>query len=155
MQNVLIVIPPGKEPEQAIQAAIDLAQHRGVRLVALIVLDLRLATRVANRLTEVGFMGEEIGDHVTEVIEQEYRSDSEALLQRISERAKREGVSVTVLLEEGDRGEVCTRIIRAHEIGTALLVTEKHSWLTRFLSRSAAVRLPALAECEVRLMEEE
>jgi nucleotide-binding universal stress UspA family protein len=155
MQNVLVVIPPRKEPERAIQAAIDLAKRRGVRLVTLIVLDPRLAARVANQLTEVGFMGEQIGDQVTDVIEHEYRSDAETLLQRISERAQREGVNVTALLEEGERGEVCARIIRAYEIGTALLVTEKHSWLTRFLSRSAAARLPALAGCEVRLMEEE
>jgi hypothetical protein len=34
-------------------------------------------------------------------------------------------------------------------------VAERQSWLTRFLSRSAAVRLPALSGCEVRVMEED
>ncbi len=155
MQSILLVIPPSKEPEQAVHAAIQLAKQRAARLVALVVLDPRLPACVASRLTEVGFMGEEIGEQVSDVIEHGYRSGSEALLQKIGERAKREGVAVIPLLEEGDTAEVCARVIRAYEIGIALLVTEKQSWLTRFLSRSAAVKLPALAGCEIRVMEEE
>jgi hypothetical protein len=46
-------------------------------------------------------------------------------------------------------------VILTHQIGLALLVAEKRSWLTRFLSRGAAVKLPALSGCEVRVMEEQ
>jgi nucleotide-binding universal stress UspA family protein len=155
MHNVLLVIPAGSEPQQAMRAAIDLAKQHGGALVALVVLDAEQATRAASTLTEVGFMGEEVGTQVSETITHEYRSDAETLLQALAERAKKEGVVVTPLIEAGDTGEICGRVIRTHQIGTAVLVAEKRSWLTRFLSHSAAVKLPALAGCDVKVMEED
>ena len=155
MQNVLVVIPAGKEPQRALQAAIELAKERGVQLVALAVLDPRLSSRVATTLTEVGFMADEVGASVGNTLLHEYRVESEALLQALAKRAKRDGVSVTPLIEEGDTEEICSRVIRTHQIGTAVLVAEKRSWLARFLSHGAAVSLPALAGCEVRVMEED
>jgi len=155
MQNVLIVIPAGKEPQHAMRAAIALAKERGGRLVALTVLDPELSSRVASTLREVGFMGEQVSNQVSDAIRREDRCCSEALLQAVVERATSEGVAVTPLLEQGDTGDVCGRVIRTYHIGVAVLVAEKQSWLTRFLSRSAAVNLPAWAGCEVRVMEED
>ena len=155
MQNVLIVIPADQEPQQAIRAALALAKERGGGLVALVVLDADLPARVASTLAEVGFVGEHLGSQVSDAIVREYRNRSDALLQALVERGKREGVGVTPIIEQGDAGEICGRVIRTHHIGTAVLVAEKRSWLTRFLSRSAAVNLPALAGCEVRVMEED
>src|SRR5438128_8348312 len=99
MQNVLVVIPAAKEPQQAVRAAIDLAKERGGMLVALAVLDPDLPARAANTLTEAGFMGEQLGDQVRGAIIREYRSRSEALLQAVAERAKKEGVAVTPIIE--------------------------------------------------------
>jgi nucleotide-binding universal stress UspA family protein len=155
MHNVLIVIPAEQEPQQAMRAAIELARQRGGRLVALVVLDPDLPARVASTLTEVGFMGEQLGSQVSDAIVREYRVRSQALLQTLVENGKREGVVVTPLIEQGDTGEICGRVIRTHQIGTAVLVAEKRSWLTRFLSRSATVNLPALAGCEVKVMEDD
>jgi nucleotide-binding universal stress UspA family protein len=155
MQNVLLVIPAGKEPQQAIAAAIELARQRGGSLVALVVVDPNLPTYAASTLTDLAFMGEEVSEQVSDVIVREYHTRSEALLHVVVERAKKEGVAVTPIIEQGDIGEICSRIIRTHQIGTAVLVAEKRSWLTRFLSHRAAVRLPALSGCEVRVMEED
>ena len=155
MRNVLLVIPAGKEPQEAIGTAVELARQRGATLVAVVVLDADLPSQVANRLTEVGFMGEQIGKQVRDAIAHEYHGRATALLQALAERANKEGVPVIPLIEQGDTGEICSRIIRTHQIGTAVLVAEKRSWLTRFLSHSAAVKLPALAGCEVRVMEED
>ena len=155
MPNVLLVIPGGAEAQRAMAAAIDLAKAHGGHLVALIVLNPAQATRAARTLSEVGFMSEEVGTQVGAAITHEYRSDAEALLQALGERAGRDGVVVTPLIEEGDASEICDRVIRAHRIGTAILVAEKRSWLTRFLSRGAATQLPALAGCDVKVMEED
>ena len=154
-RNVLILIPTGREPQQAIRAAIDLAKQRGGALVALVVLDRELAARVSTRFSETGFMSEHVEHQVSETIMREYRTRAESLLRMISERATKEGVAATSILEEGDTEDVCGRVIRTHQIGTAVLVAEKRSWLTRFLSRSAAVNLPTLAGCEVRVMDED
>jgi len=155
MQNVLIVIPPGKEPQHAMRTAIALAKECGGELVALTVLDPELPLRVASTLAEVGFMGEQVSNEVSDTIRREDRCCSETLLHAVVEHAKSEGVTVTPLIEQGDTGEVCGRVIRAYHIGVAVLVAEKQSWLTRLLSRSVAVNLPAWAGCDVRVMEED
>ena len=154
MQNVLIVIPAEKEPQRAMQAAIELARQRQGELVALVVLDPAISSRVVSRLTEVGFMSDEVGSQVSDAIVREERGCAEALLQGLAERAKKEGVVVTPIIEQGDTGEICGRVIRTHGIGTAVLVAEKRPWLTRFLSHTAAVNL-TLPGCEVRVMEED
>jgi len=155
MHNVLLLIPAAREPQRASAAAIELARQRGGKLVALVVVDPNVPSYAASTLTDVGFMGEEVGEQVTETIVREYHTRSAALLHTLAERAKKEGVVVTPILEEGDIGEICRRVIRTHQIGIAVLVAEKRSWFTRFLSRSAAVQLPALSGCEVRVMEED
>ena len=154
-QNVLLVIPAGKEPRHAIAGAIDLARQRDTNLVALVVIDPNLPTYAASSLTDVGFVGEEVAEQVSDAIVREHRECARALLQVLAEQAKKESVVVTPLIEEGDISEICRRVIRTHQVGTAILVTEKRSWLTRFLSRSAAAQLPALAGCEVHVMEED
>jgi len=154
-QNVLLVIPAGKEPWRAIAGAIDLARRRNGGLVALAVIDPNVSIYAASSLTDVGFMGEEVGDQVSEAIVREYRTCAEALLHVVAEHAKKEGVVVTPIIEQGDIGESCRRVIRTYQVGTAVLVAEKRSWLRRFLSHSAGVPLPALADCEVHVMEED
>jgi nucleotide-binding universal stress UspA family protein len=155
MHNVLVLIPAGTEPQRAIRAAIGLAKEKGERLIAVVVIAPEVGSRVTSALSDVGFVGEHVGNQVLETIRHEYRTRSEALLRGIAEQAQQEGVAVTPMIEEGDTGEICARLIRTHQIGTAVLVAERQSWLTRFLSRSAAVRLPALSGCEVHVMEED
>jgi nucleotide-binding universal stress UspA family protein len=154
-QNVLLVIPAGKEPWRAIARAIDLCRRRNAGLVALVVIDPNLPSFAASSLTDVGFMGEEVGDQVGEAIVREYRACAEALLHVLTEHAKKESVVVTPIVEQGDSGEICRRVIRTHQVGTAVLVAERRSWLMRLLAHSAAVPLPAFADCEVHVMEEE
>jgi nucleotide-binding universal stress UspA family protein len=153
--NVLIVIPADKEPQQAVRAAIDLAHERRSTLVALVVLDPDVPGHIASTLSEVGFMGEEVGTQVGDAIVREYRTRAQTFLQAVVERAKEKGVAVTPLVEQGDPGEICSRVIRTHAIATAILVAEKRSWLTRFLAHAATVKLPKLFGCEVRVMEED
>jgi nucleotide-binding universal stress UspA family protein len=155
MQNVLLVIPAGTEAPRASGAAMELARQRGGHLVVLVVLDPNLPTHATSTLMDLGFMGEEVGEQVGEAIVREHRARAAALLQALGERAKKEGIVVLPLIEQGDIGELCRRVIHTQQIGTAVLVAEKRSWLTRFLSHTAAVQLPTLAGCEVRVMEDD
>ena len=155
MQNVLLIIPADKEPEQAMRAAIDLAKARQGTLIALVVLDPEAATRAASTLTDVGFLGERVGEQVTAAIVHDQRAHCETLLDDLAERAKKEGVVVTPLIEEGDTGEICARLIRTHRIGTAIVVAARRSWLARLFSPGETVDTEALSGCEVRWIEDD
>jgi nucleotide-binding universal stress UspA family protein len=153
MSNVLLVIPPGIRPRRARDHAVEAAARSGGALVGLVVLDPAETARIAARL-DSAFMGERVSDRVVEVLAHEQRSQAEAVLTAVGQQAEARGVRFTPLIEEGDPEEVWTRVVRTHQIAAAILVVEKRSWLSRILSRSAAVRLPALADVSLTVIEE-
>ncbi len=153
MPNVLLVIPPGIEPRRARDEALAAAERLDGGLVALVVLDPAETTRIAATL-DSAFMGDRVSDRVVEVLARESRGRADEMLAALAAEAGRRGVAFTPLVEEGDPSEVCARVIRARDIALAVVVAEKRSWLSRFLSGGADVRLPALAGCEVKVLEE-
>lgn len=151
--NVLLVIPPGIQPRAARDHALDVAVSGGGSLIGLVLLDPAETARIAATL-DSAFMGERVSDRVVEVLAREQRHQAEALLAAIAEQAAARGVAFVPLIEEGHADEVCARVVRAHRVGTAVLVVEKRSWLSRILARSAGVRLPSMADCTLTVMEE-
>lgn len=154
MKNVLLVTSPVTDAPRAVAYALRRAKEIGGGLLALAILDPSLTQRVATTLTDVGFVGEKVSEDVADTLAREQRTQAETLLNQIAEQAKTDGVAFTPLIEAGDPSEVCSRIVDTGNVQCAVLVAEKRSWLTRLLSHSAPVKLPALAGCEVKVMEE-
>jgi nucleotide-binding universal stress UspA family protein len=154
MKNVLIVIVPGYEAPRAAEYAIRRTSELGGELIALAVVDPKAHQRVASALSDVGFVGERVSEKVIEALAREQRGFAELQLAQIRAEAERQGVAATVMIEMGDPGDVAPRICREREVGLCVLVVEKVSWVTRFLSRSTPVKVPALAGCEVKVMED-
>jgi len=154
MANVLLVVPPGIRPLAAREHAIEAAARGGGTLFGLVLLDPAETARIAATL-DSAFMGERVSDRVAEVLAREQRNQAESLLAEIGAQAQTRGVPFVPLIEDGDADEVCGRVITAHQIASAILVVEKRSWLSRILSRSAAINLPAMANCTVTVMEED
>lgn len=154
MGNVLLIIPPGVQPEASERHSLDLARRAGGSLITVAVLDPAETARIGSRL-DSAFMGEEVSDRVVEVLAREQRVRAERLLEEIGARARAAGVPFVPLVEEGNPEEVCARLVRAYEIDAAVLAVERRSWLARFLSRSTKVKIHALAGCEVTVVEED
>lgn len=154
MANVLLIIPPGIQPRAARDHAMAAAARSGGTLIGLVLLDPAETARIAASL-DSAFMGGRVSDRVVEVLAREQRSQAEAVLAEVGAQAQARGVPFVPLIEEGDADEVCARVIRAHQVAAAVLVVEKRSWLSRILARSAAVKLPAMANCALTVVEEE
>ncbi len=153
MKNVLLVIPPGVKPQIGLQRALDRASETGAKLVALVILDPNETVRIASRL-DSAFLGERVGDRVIKALEREQSVRAEDLLAEITADAGASGVEIIPLIESGDTTDVCERVIRQHDIGYAVLLAERRSWLTRLLSRSSTVNIPAFEGCEIQVIEE-
>jgi nucleotide-binding universal stress UspA family protein len=154
MTTVLLVTSPSIVAPNAVAYALRRAKESAARLLAVVVLDADLTRRVAAALTNEGFVGEKVSDGVVEILGREQRARADALLQQIAGQAAAAGVPFASLIETGDASDVCARIIPAHDVSLAVLVAEKRSWLTRFLSQTAAVKLPSFAGCEVQVMDD-
>jgi hypothetical protein len=154
MKNVLLLLSPELDAPNAVAYSLKRAKEIGGGLVAVAALDPKLTQRIAATLANVGFVGEAVSDNVMDTLTREQRLHAEQLLNRIEEQARNQGVAFRGMIEEGDPSEICAPIVRQHDIVAAVLVAEKQSWLTRFLSRSAPMNLPVLAGCEVKVMED-
>jgi nucleotide-binding universal stress UspA family protein len=154
MANVLLVIPPGVRPRAARDTAIEAAARAGGTLIGLVLLDPAETARIAATL-DSAFMGERVSDRVVEVLVGEQRNQAETVLAEIAAAAQARGVPFVALIEQGDADEVCARVIRTHQVSAVILVVEKRSWLSRILARSSAVKLPAMANCTLTVMEED
>ena len=153
MKNVLLVIEPGYEAPDATAYALSQARERGASLIALAVLDPGTHQRVASTLSNVGFVGGRVREGVVDALEKERRTFAEMQLQQIAEEAQRQRIECETIIREGETSEVCAGVVSLNNVSLAVLVAEKRSWVTRFLSRSATVKLPNLAGCEVKVME--
>lgn len=154
MSKILLIIPPGVRPDASTRYAIEAARREGSSLVAVVVLDQAETARIAATL-DGAFMGERVSDRVVEVLAREQHTRAETLLDSIGEQARGAGIEFVPLIEEGDPSAVCSRIVQRYQIAAAVLAVERRSWLARFLSRSANVKLPTVAGCEVNVIEED
>ena len=154
MKNVLLVVAPGYEAPNALAYAVSRARELGGGIVVLAVLDGESLSRVAAAFTDVGWVGERVSDDVVEALGAERRTLAEMQVEQLAEEIRTQGVEAMPLVREGDPSDVCARLVREHDVGLAVLVAERRSWVTRFLSRSAPVRLPTFAGCEIKVMED-
>jgi nucleotide-binding universal stress UspA family protein len=152
--NVLLLVPPDRESQAAVEEAIACTKQHGGRLIVVVALDPEAIERVSVTLTNIGFMGEKVSDQVGESLLREYRTRAECLATAIARQAEQSGVPSEAIFEEGDPSEICRRLIPRHDVGVAILVAERRSWLARLLARDT-VRVPALAGCEVRVIEDD
>jgi len=154
VKNVLLVIPPGIRPRKSLDYALQRAKQDQAGLIALVTLDPTETARIASRL-DSAFMGERVSDRVVEVLAREQQTRAEEMLAEIGDKARAAGLKFLPLIETGDAGEACGVAIRRYEVGCAVLVDEKRSWLTKLLSRSQTVHIPALACREIKVVEED
>ena len=153
MTNVLLIMSPLADAPNAVAYALRRAKETGAGLVAVAVLDPDLTRRLSTTLTNVGFVGEKVSEDVARALAREQRTHAESLLRQIAQQAESAGVEFTPLLEEGDPVEWWGRVASQHDVHAVVLVAEKRSWLTRLLSGAATLKLPTLAGCEVKIME--
>jgi hypothetical protein len=106
-------------------------------------------------MIDIGMLAEKITDQVAETVEREHRIRAEALLRDIIEQARARGIAARTAIETGDPGEACRKLVAAADVSTAVVVTEKRSWLSRLLTVGQPLRLPALGGCEVVLVGED
>ncbi len=151
--NVLLVVPPGVKPRIGFEHALERVVEKGGKLIALAILDPRETARIAARL-DSAFMGERVGDRVMAALSREQSVRAESLLDEMAKCAAKAGVEMVPLVESGDTGEVCDKAIREHDVGYAVLIAERQSWLTRLLSRSSSVKIPSFEGCEIKVVEE-
>ncbi len=155
MSNVLLLVPPSAESLSAARKAIELAKSRASKLFVTIALDPEEGRRLSERFAEIGFMGEKIGDQVSQALREEYSLRGSHLLDEVAQWAAREGVECETAVEVGDPAEIARSAAEEKKVDAVFLLSERRSWLSRFLKGAQPFRLPYLEGCEVTILEED
>jgi hypothetical protein len=155
MSDVLLLVPPDRQVTGVISTALDLAAERGAGLLAAVVIDADATERLSSRMIDVGLLAEKVTDQFSETLAREHRVRSEALLADIAAQAAARGIACRTLLENGDPGEVCRRLVEESRVAVAVIAVERRSWVARLLARGEPVQPPVLGGCEIVLVEED
>lgn len=153
MSNVLLLVPPSVQSSGAARKAIELAKSRASKLFVTIALDPEEGRRLSERFAEIGFMGEKIGDQVSQAIREEYSLRGSHLLEEVAQLAAKDGVECETAVELGDPAEIARRAAEKKQVDAVFVVSEKRSWLSRFIKGAQPFRLPYLEGCEVTILE--
>ena len=155
MSSVVLLVPPDRQITRAIAAALDLAAARGAELIAAVVIDADATDRLSSRMIDIGLLAEKVTDQFSETLAREHHVRGEALLAEIGEQARGRRIACRTLVESGDPGEVCRRLVETTDATAAVVVVEKRSWLARILARGEPLRAPMLGGCEVTFVDED
>ena len=155
MSNVLLMLPPDRQVSRAIETALDLAEKRSAGVIAALVIDDDAAHRSSHQMVDEGLVAEKVAETVSEALAREHRIRGEAVLNEICEQTRARGIECRTLLEIGDPGAVCRRLVDTEDISAAVLVAEKRSWLGRALGLGQALSPAVLGSCEVIVVNED
>lgn len=155
MNNVLLMLPPDRQVTRAIETALDLAEKRQAGLIAALVIDADAAHRSSNQMIDEGLVSEKVAGQVSEAMTREHRIRGQALLNEICQETRARGIECRTFIETGDPGAVCRRLVDTENVGAAILVAEKRSWLGRALGLGQALQPAALGNCEVIVVNED
>ena len=155
MSNVLLLVPPDRQVMRAIATALDLAVARNAGLIATVVIDADATERLSSRMIDVGLLAEKVTDQFSETLAREHHVRGDALLAEIAQQARGRAIPCRTLIETGDPGEVCRRLVATADVTAAVIVVEKRSWLARILARGEPLQTPTLGGCEITLVHED
>jgi nucleotide-binding universal stress UspA family protein len=155
MSNVVLMLPADRQVSRAIATALDLAEQRKAGLIAALVIDADAAQRFSSQMIDRGLVAEKVTDQLSEALAREHRIRGEALLHEICEETRARGIPCRTMLETGDPGQICRRLVETDDVAAVVLVTEKRSWLGRALGLGQPLRPSALGGCEVLVVPED
>jgi len=155
MNKILLIVSFLRASDRTIDEAITLAKEQNAELVASFVIDAEYAEKIAHRLTNDGWIGMKPSEHLYRSILQEYKSQAEAKLAEIEQRARNAGVPVRSIIRRGVVLEETLKIARAEHPTIIVITRRKRSKLSRLIFGSLAKALEKQAECEVRVIDAE
>lgn len=154
MLTVLLVISTTRESPKTIDYALKRVKELKGRLIVLCVIDTKLPTSIMEKLADTGFVGDKPGTEVFSQILEEYKQRGEKKLAEISEAAKKEGISVKTVLEQGDLVDECLKAIDKEKAYVVIVGKKKMSKLSQFIFGSPIKLIEKNAKCPVEVIEE-
>lgn len=154
--NVLLVLSTSRTSKKAMDAAVDKVDAAGGgKLVALFIVETKLANEVFDTFSDIGFIGDKPSKELSEAIMKEYSQRGYEELGRVQVAAMEKAVSFEPLMERGDYVSTVLSAVRDHDIEAAVVVRRKISGLRKYFSKPLEDEIADSAPCKVEFFDED
>ncbi len=152
MGYLMLVLSPTRHTPKSIELALSLVQTSKRPLLAVFVMDTKVADAISGHIVDIGFLGAKVSDQIEATILKEYEARGRRELEEVRERAKELGIECEALVRKGDFVEECLKIAREKGVEDMVVSRAERSNLSRKLFGSAVNELLERATCSVMVV---
>ena len=101
MGDVMLVLSPTRYNPRSVDLALSLAQTSKRPLLAVFVIDTRVADAISERIVNVGFLGDKVSSQLQTAILKEYEDRGRRDSEDVENRAGKMGIECEILIRRG------------------------------------------------------
>ena len=152
MAYLMLVLSPTRHNPRSVDLAIQLVQSTKRSLLAVFVIDTKVADAILGRIVDIGFLGYRVSRQLEEAILREYKDRGKRELDEVKERAQELGLACEVLIRQGDFVKECLKIAKEKHVEDMIVSRAERSGISRKLFGSAVNNLLEKAPCPVMVV---
>jgi nucleotide-binding universal stress UspA family protein len=137
----MLVLSPTRHTPKSIDLALSLVQTSKRPLLAVFVMDIKVADAILSHIVDIGFLGDKVSDQLAATIHSEYEARGRRELEEVKERALELGIECETLVRKGGFVEECLKIAREKGIEDMVVSRADRSNISRKLFGSAVNEL--------------
>ncbi len=141
MGYLMLVLSPTRHTTKSIDLALSLVQTSKRPLLAVFVMDIKVADAILSHIVDIGFLGDKVSDQLAATIHSEYETRGRRELEEVKERALELGIECETLVRKGGFVEECLKIAREKGIEDMVVSRADRSNISRKLFGSAVNEL--------------
>jgi nucleotide-binding universal stress UspA family protein len=148
----MLVLSPTRHNPKSVDLAISLVQSTKRPLLAVFIIDTKVADAISDRIVDIGFLGNKVSGQLEDAILREYEERGRSELDEVKERAQALGLECELLIRRGDFVAECLRIAKENQVEDMIVSRADRSGVSRKLFGSAVNELLEAAPCPVMVV---
>ena len=152
MAYLMLVLSPTRHNPRSVDLAISLVQTTKRPLLAVFVIDTKVADAISGRIVDIGFLGDRVSTQLEEAILREYEERGKRELAEVKQRADELGIECEMMIRKGDFVETCLKIAKERQVEDMIVSRAERSNISRKLFGSAVNVLLEKAPCPIMVV---
>ena len=152
MACLMLVLSPTRRNPKSVDLAISLVENTRRPLLAVFIIDTKVADAISGRIVDIGFLGDKVSTQLKNAILREYEERGRRELEEVRERAQASGLECELLIRRGDFVDECLKIAREKQVEDMVVSRAERSSVSRKLFGSAVNALLEKAPCPVMVV---
>jgi nucleotide-binding universal stress UspA family protein len=152
MACVMLVLSPTRRNPKSVDLAISLVENTKRLLLAVFIIDTKVADAISGRIVDIGFLGDKVSRQLEDAILREYEERGRRELAEVKDRAQALGLKCQLVIRRGGFVDECLKIAREKQVEDMVVSRAERSSLSRKLFGSVVNELLEKAPCPVMVV---